>query len=375
MAASSEDLATVDRWWRHFVAHGCLPQELELVQGRLIRAVHRAQLACGEVFVKVMTFPRAKDRLRYALRALPATHEARLLREVSAAGVACPQVLAVRTQRRAGLPRRSFLVMAALPVARAAEPGQDLQAAAAVALQLLRAGIEHRDLHFGNFVRLDDGRLSVLDLQSARLRRPGEPSAAARIAAAARLLRGAELAPDVAQAALLASGLLADPTEFAAAQSRMRREQWRFDRGRILRCMTESTEFSRRIGWFGVEHRHRGALPAGRWLRGGRDLLDVWLGQRARFLFEGKLPVFPALFRSWRWFGGRCSLYVPTPCETRIDAELTEAQNGIVCHGWRLQPGAPPFGDDLPSGDCLPSRESRTHGDGQASESERRRVP
>ena len=79
---AAADAAVVARWWQHFVATGRLPAELPLVQGRLVRAVHRGELPSGPVFVKVMTFPRGKDRLRYLLRALPGEHEARMLAAV-----------------------------------------------------------------------------------------------------------------------------------------------------------------------------------------------------------------------------------------------------------------------------------------------------
>ena len=76
----------------------------------------------GRAFFKVMAFPRAKDRLRYLLRSLPGTHEARMLGRVAVAGIPCPQVLAVRSARRLGMPYRSLLVLRALPVTTGALP-------------------------------------------------------------------------------------------------------------------------------------------------------------------------------------------------------------------------------------------------------------
>ena len=96
--------AELEAWWRGFVAEGRLPEALQLVQGRLIRSVHKGPLGSGTVFVKTMSFPRAKDRLRYLLRALPAAHEAAMLRRAAAAGVRCPEVLAAFGERRLGLP-------------------------------------------------------------------------------------------------------------------------------------------------------------------------------------------------------------------------------------------------------------------------------
>jgi hypothetical protein len=63
---------------------------------------------------------------------------------------------------------------------------------------VLAAGVQHRDLHSENFVRLRSGELAVLDLQSA------SPSAAAarfdralRLATAARLVRDRQDPPAV----------------------------------------------------------------------------------------------------------------------------------------------------------------------------------
>ena len=107
----------LERWWRTFVATGAVPAALESVQGRLIRAVYRGCVADEKIFVKTMTFPRAKDRLRYFLRPLPADHEAAMLRMAAAASVACPEVLAAFAERSGGIPRRSMLVLRALPAA------------------------------------------------------------------------------------------------------------------------------------------------------------------------------------------------------------------------------------------------------------------
>ncbi len=350
---AASDAAAVARWWSHFARHGEVPGELLLVQRRLIRAVYKSLLPSGEVFVKVMTFPRAKDRLRYCHRALPARHEARMLAAVHAARIACPQVLAVRTQRRWGLPSRSMLVLRALPVARPADAASDFVAAARLTRRLLDAGIEHRDLHFANFVMLTDGELAVLDLQSASRHAAALTAARWRVAAAARLWQGSGVDDGAAAAALLAGGLLHDQAEVEAARQRGVQQQRQFDRGRVLRCLHESTQFTRRFGLRGVEHRRRGPLPPGSWWRGGPELHEAWLGQRALEVFEGRQPVFVALIRNWWWFGGGCSLYVPGPCEHRKAAELAEARNGLMRHGWLLQPGG-----------------TKAHGDGRTKGSE-----
>lgn len=314
---NAADAAVVDGWWRSFVATGALPAELEPVQSRLIRAVHRGQLPSGPVYVKTMTFPRGKDRLRYVHRALPGAHEAWMLAAVAAAGVPCPEVVAVHTARRWGLPFRSLLVLRALPVvAETAAPAARLRDEAALALRLLEAGVEHRDLHGDNFVRLADGQLAVLDLQSAVRHHTPCTGAKARVAAAARLLRDRSGAERGSADELLAAGLLRTAAEVAGALALAARDLAAFQRARLGRCLGETTEFTRRVRWSGLEHRVRGGLPPGRWSVPLPQARAAWLGQRARFLADRSPPPFPAYLRRW-WGAGR--LFVPA---TVSDAEI-----------------------------------------------------
>lgn len=334
MTRAPDDAEVLARWWEGFVASGRLEDGLSLVQERLIRAVHRGELPSGAVYIKTMTFPRAKDRLRYAFRALPATHEAAMLRAVAAASVRCPEVVAVRTARRAGLPFRSMLVLRALPVVpETAAPAERLRDEAVVASRLLAAGIEHRDLHGGNFVRLADGALAVLDLQSASQHRGPLDARGDRVAAAARLLREHLAAPDEVAAALCTSGLLRNREELEASRARATAEQLHFQRGRVLRCLLESTEFRRELRWNGILHRTRAPLPDGYWLPPSSVARRQWLGQRARQVFGASGAdslVFPAFFRKWWWPGAKGALYVPRTCsEVRIHAELLAAAEGF----------------------------------------------
>lgn len=326
-ARADADGAELDRWWRTFVDTGRLPADLPLVQGRLVRAVHRGQLPSGPVFVKVMTFPRAKDRLRYLLRSLPGAHEAAMLRATAAVGIDCPEVVAVRSARRFGLPSRSMLVLRALPhVADPPTADTRLGEEAALAARLLAAGIVHRDLHGGNFLRLTDGRLAVLDLQSASraLLRPG---ASRRVATAVRLLQDREGLPRaIAAPALLRGGLLRDEAEVARAWTGVGIARARYLRGRIRRCLATSTEFTRHWQLHGVLHRTRGELGDGRWWRGGRELWRAWLGQRAMEVLEGRPPMFRAFLRKWWWLGGGGRLYAPRACsEERIEVGVRDA--------------------------------------------------
>ncbi|MCR9247634.1 MAG: phosphotransferase [bacterium] len=314
-------------WWEHYRRSGALPAELSEVQSRLIRSVHRGELPRGAVFVKTMTFPRRKDRLRYLVRALPAQHEAAMLGRVAAAGIPCPEVVDVRAARRFGLPHRSWLVTRALPVPLAGEP-PSLAEQAEVALRLLRAGIVHRDLHADNFVRLQDGSVAVLDLQSASAGKAAD-DAVHRLAAAARLVRDH---PTSRVAAAVEGGLITS-AEAEAVLERAARERTAFWRRRVMRCLGETTEFTRRVRWSGIEHRHRTVAPPGYWHRQGRgvELRDAWIGQRVHAMFGSRSPVFWAFFRKWWWLGGGGALYVPQTCrEERFERELAIARSGVA---------------------------------------------
>lgn len=327
-AATAAERECLGQWWRHFAATGELPAALEPVQTRLIRSVHRATLPGGDVFVKTMTFPRLKDRFRYLVRALPAAHEAAMLARVRAAGIPCPEVVDVREARRLGLPWRSWLVTRALrlPAAEATPPR--LAEQAALAVRLLAAGIVHRDLHADNFVRLASGDVAVLDLQSASAESSPRTDRAARLAAAARLVRDV---PVEQAAELVQGGLVHDEIELDEALVRAAAERQAYARRRVLRCLRESTGFTRRVRWSGVLHSHRGERPDGRWLPGRHDFRDVWIGQRANQLFGSRSPVFWAFFRKWWWLGGGTALYVPTTCsEERIEQELAIARSGAA---------------------------------------------
>ncbi|MFN3244540.1 MAG: lipopolysaccharide kinase InaA family protein [Planctomycetota bacterium] len=328
-ALEPRDRQVVDRWFEAFVRDGRVPDELTHVQGRLIRAVHRAALPSGEVFVKTMTFPRAKDRLRYAFRALPAAHEAWMLRATAMAGIPCPEVVAVRTRRRLGLPHRSMLVVRALDVAGDPEPAERRAPdEVRLAMRLLQAGIRHRDLHGENFVRLRSGALAVLDLQSVSISgAERQPVAEVRLATASRLLRDRHGAAHAAAlAAMRDCGMLCSDAELTSVAARIEAERARYERSRIRRCMQTSTQFERSVHWSGVRHRLRDAAPDGRWIRGGAELRDAWIGQRVRQLREGAPLPFGAFFQKWWWLGGGAALYVPRACsDERIEAEVRTA--------------------------------------------------
>lgn len=299
--------AELDRWIVVCRARpGALPEGCETVHRRLVRAVGRGELpGVGTAYLKVMPFPRLKDRLRYLLRPLPAEHEARLLRHLSAAvpDVPCPEPLAVVAQRRFGVPHLSVLVTRGLPVA--PDTTVPFPAMARAAARLCDAGIDHPDLHRGNFVALDDGRVAVLDLQSARRRGRGL-SDRERRAVAAKLLEGERAAGGVAlvEAGLIPRGAVAD---VEAEARRLRREAVR---RRIERCLRESTEFAVKRRWNGWVARRRTAGPGAVRVEDAAAR-GLWLGDRALEVLDGAEPVLTGAF--WKMAGvpGRPSVYIP----------------------------------------------------------------
>ena len=323
------DRPVIDSWWRTFVATGSVPSDLVYVQGRLIRSVYRGMLPSGPVHIKTMTFPRKKDRLRYAFRALPAEHEAKMLATTHAAGIPCPEVLFVGVQRRLLLPHRSMLVLRSLPVAEGlGSRNSRLEDEVELAHRLLCAGIHHRDLHGENFVRCESGDLAVLDMQSAsRIRAHPEPLATVRVSVAARLLR--DRCVEDRHWALIrmrSIGLLRSDIESSVATRQADAQARHYHESRVKRCLTNSSEFVRQTHASGVEFRLRGELPQGRWWRGDSSLRQAWVGQRTRQLQDNVPPVFAAFFQKWWWLGGGAALYVPDTCEEeRIAAEVCSA--------------------------------------------------
>jgi tRNA A-37 threonylcarbamoyl transferase component Bud32 len=302
MTPDAEILRT---WWREVERERRqLPAAVEPVQQRLVRAVGRGTLpGTGPVFVKVMLFPRLRDRLRYLLRALPAAHEARMLAALRRTGISCPEPVAAFGARRFLVPSASMLVTRALP----AQGQPSVHGIARAVAGLLSAGVFHPDLNPGNFCALEGGLVAVLDLQSARIRR--RPlSRAARLRVAAKLL--AECTPAQAQIdALVQSGvLLEDEREPARQQAHELRRSWLV--GRILRCWTTSTEFSSQRTLTCLTVRRRVAEPGGRWIDGGPEILRYWVGDRALEVLEGRKASLGAVRRRIRWLPGKHSIYV-----------------------------------------------------------------
>lgn len=305
---SPRDQAALATWWAQCrAAPGRLPDGVVPVQTRLIRAVGRGELPdAGPVFVKVMGFPRRADRLRYWLRRLPAEHEAAMLCAAAAAGVPCPEVVAVLAERGAlRRPRLSVLVTRALAVLPGAVPS--LPTCAVLAGRLCAAGVVHPDLHAGNFLVLRDGRAAVLDLQSAR-RVGSVVSAAQRERLAVRLLAADWPQPEPPKA-VVAAGLVSAPRLPTAVRAAV---AWRARamRRRVLRCLAESTEFTRVARLWGTLHQRRDLPAGGVWVHGGRELSRAWLGARYLEIMHGQPSELAALFCNWWWFPARRSVYI-----------------------------------------------------------------
>jgi hypothetical protein len=333
MTNSDSDQEILDRWWHAFVTERSLPEELALVQGRLIRSVHTGMLPSGQVHVKTMAFPRAKDRLRYAFRSLPATHEANMLAMSKHAGIPCPDVVEVRTMRRWGLPYRSLLVLRTLEASVDEEDEfQRVSDEILLATRLLAAGIHHRDLHSENFLRQKSGEMAVLDMQSVSKLRPGLGSSELiRFSVASRLLRDrAEKGRQSAVGIMREQGLLKTQGEVAEVMRRAGTAARHYAESRVRRCLTNSTEFERHIRATGVEYRVRGALPEGRWWSGDPNLRDAWMGQRINQLQHGVAPVFAAFFQKWWWLGGGCALYVSADHSNDIVASAVQRASRAV---------------------------------------------
>jgi hypothetical protein len=156
---------------------------------------------------------------------------------------------------------------------------------------------------------------------------------------AARLLLEADDVPlDDAAAIVAAAGLvpagdaLLRPAAAALAAAVLRT--------RVRRCMQTSTEFVRTATAGSIEHRQRAPLPAGRWVGGGAELRQAWLGQRLLAVFERRSPVLAGYRHGSWWRPGRHSVYVPAAIsEASLVSELRVLTEGHARYRWLLQVG------------------------------------
>jgi len=317
------------RAWRSHcrVRRGTLPSGVRPVRTRLIRAVGEGSLPdAGRVFVKVMGFPRWEDKIRYLFRRLPARHEADLLRYLRRHSIPCPEVLAVWTERALVLPRFSGLVTRGL-----CSDGRELSPADSIPLirQLIAARVHHPDLHGDNFLGLADGRVAVLDVQSARILRFGF-ARRHRVAMTAKWLMHLRSPRGAAADLLEQEGVLSAAERRAAERLSevLYRRQWC---RRIERCFKESSDYAVSRGCDHVLYRRRAVgSDAGEWLSGGRELRDLWIGDRVREQWDGEPPVCVALREDRFRVGGRYRLQVLAP----LSSELREALR-LACARYR----------------------------------------
>ena len=303
---------------------GQLPAECQPVKTRLVRAVGKALIPGGrEVYLKVMGFPRGKDRLRYMFRPLPAVHEAQALLRCQRWGVACPEPLYAFALRRWGRPRLSFLAMGGMEVEDRSPP---LAEVAVLAARLAEIGLFHPDLNPGNFLPLVDGSLAVIDLQSARWRRP-PLRRSLRIRMAAKLW--AECLDKEDPEVLVAVGLI-HPADLERSLDLAEGFRVAYLRGRILRCLHTSSEFQVSRQWDGVSYRRRIEVEES-CLQGGSELRKLWIGDRARQILDAVPPVFTGLHVKYWWLPGPNSLFFST--EKGADSIAAESQR--LLEGYR----------------------------------------
>lgn len=327
---TEEDRRQIAAWCDACLRHpGRLPDGVEPVQTRLIRQVGRGVLPSGAVaFVKVMAFPRAKDRLRYAFRKLPAEYEAEMLRSVQRREGAppCPEVLHVEARRRFLLPGLSVLVTLGLDLAEDGEP-VSFEEAVRTAARLADLGIEHPDLHQKNLLRLRSGELAILDLQSARVQ-SGPLSPTSRRMVATRLLEHLPERTEQSFEALVSLGLIDAEGLDEVRRTADRREAehvWR----RVARCLRVSTEFERLVGPGAIEHWRRGVRgEAMQSIEVGTEGRSLWIGDRAREILDSAEPLLVGYRHVW-WRPARDCVYIAgAEASARLEALRAELLGG-----------------------------------------------
>ncbi len=335
-----DDIRLLEDWWAQcWATPGQLPADLAQVQQKIVRAVGHGELPhAGSVYAKAMWFVRGKDKLRYAFRALPGVHEARMLGLVRKAQIPCPEVLFVRGRRVMGVPGLSLLVVLDLhPASAAPKP----RAMMDVAARLVAAGIYHEDLNPGNFLLLESGDTAILDLQSSSQK----PAIGRRdrLRMAVKLLSHLQ-APEGYLGDVVESGLLSrhDAPTVLAAVVEMR---WRQQLSRIRRCFRESTLFTVEWQWNGTLFRRRRAANQGTWVEGGEELIRYWIGDRSQEVLGDQAPVLGCLFRRSALLPGMHKLYIP-------DGGQQTLQDAVP----RLLEGHAKYIELLRGSPCPPSR-------------------
>ncbi|RMG08709.1 MAG: hypothetical protein D6731_21235 [Planctomycetota bacterium] len=250
------------------------PEELpgaRVVKHNRVRTVVRVpEGPSGALFVKRFRAHGLAKQLVHTLRGSPAAREFRAMRALAASGVPCPEPVVLGEERRAG--RVVGSVLATREVSGCEELAERTQRArrdreatvrrrlaealARAAWSLFAAGVEHPDMHPGNFLIDPSGALVVLDLHSAAVR-GGALGARRRRRLLGKLAWGlgppfgdryrdfyeelgwfcaeyARLDPALGGADDLRAGLLADALALEAVRLRSREK----------RCLVESSTFA-----------------------------------------------------------------------------------------------------------------------------------
>ena len=239
-----------------------------VIKHNRVRSVVRVEAPGGALYVKRFRLLRCVDRLAHLVRATAARREWTALRAVARAGIPCPAPVVLGEERSGGLVVGSVLatrevagareLTLALDQARAAgQPREPLLAPLArIVRRLFEAGVDHPDLHLGNFLLAPDGELVALDLHSARLRR-GPLGASARRARLGKLAHSLGLF-DPTTAAWAADELATFAAAWAALDPALgpadaladdlRRRVRRIESARLAsrdrRCLVDSTSFA-----------------------------------------------------------------------------------------------------------------------------------
>ncbi len=248
----------------------------EVVKHNRVRTVVRAPGPDGLLYVKRFRTLRLGDRLLSLVRASPARREWTALLHLARAGVPCPAPVLLGEERRGGLLVGSNLATRAVEGAdelvrrlddlraRGDAAGREalLERLAPLARSIFQAGVDHPDLHLGNFLVRGEAELFVLDLHSARVR-AGALGARARRARLGKLAHSFGLfEPDTAawgheELRWFARAYAAHDPELGPADAlarELRARAARLEAARLVsrdrRCLVDSTTFvvERRLG-------------------------------------------------------------------------------------------------------------------------------
>jgi len=154
----------------------------ERIKHNRVRTVARLQGPEGPLFCKRFRVVRPMAGWLHLLKASPALREWRVLRHLTRRGVRCPEPVVLGEERRCLLvgsvlatreeagSEQANRCIERLRAAGATDELRELVGGLARAVHaVVRAGVDHPDLHVGNFLVARDGGLVALDMHSARI--------------------------------------------------------------------------------------------------------------------------------------------------------------------------------------------------------------